>query len=223
MTIMAREKERATTAAGSTGADRVVPACRTRILDAAMRVAGRDGILALTLDKVAREAGVSKGGLIHHFRTKHDLISALLERFRAQTLGMLPQRLAADANPRGRLFRALVSMVLEPSAVEGQDRSNPAGEDQSHFFTALLAAAANDPGLLDAFRLEMTGIRQRMLAAGPNGMRQVALWPAIHGLLLWQHLGLLGSDDPLRRAMIAELLRLAEGPGEPAAEPADAA
>ena len=52
---------------------------RKRLLDAAASVVRRDGAKALTLDAVAAEAGVSKGGLLYHFKTKRDLLDAMLE------------------------------------------------------------------------------------------------------------------------------------------------
>ena len=38
-----------------------------QLLESAATIAGRDGIASLSLNAVAREAGVSKGGLLHHF------------------------------------------------------------------------------------------------------------------------------------------------------------
>ena len=46
---------------------------KAKIVSAAIAVMERDGARALTLDKVAREAGVSKGGLTHHFKLKQEL------------------------------------------------------------------------------------------------------------------------------------------------------
>ena len=187
-----------------------MPLSRQKILDGAMQVAIRDGILAITLDAVTREAGISKGGRIHHFRTKDDLISAMLEHFRAQTLRTMEERIAADENPKGGSFRAMVGMVLQPVVTD-----HVAGTAYSgicRFFTALLAASANNPRLLDSFRRSMVCIREQLLTEGPNGLRQVALWPAIHGLLLWQHLGVISPEDPLVQSMIDELLSLVEGP-----------
>ena len=40
---------------------------RKSILEAASRVTAREGALNLTLEAVAKEAGVSKGGLLYHF------------------------------------------------------------------------------------------------------------------------------------------------------------
>ena len=39
----------------------------------------RDGAAALTLDAVAAEAGVSKGGVLYHFGSKRALIDGLLD------------------------------------------------------------------------------------------------------------------------------------------------
>lgn len=50
------------------------PSSRTLILDAAVRVTEREGITALTLEAAAEEAGLTKGGLLYHFRTREDLL-----------------------------------------------------------------------------------------------------------------------------------------------------
>ena len=41
----------------------------------------RDGAQKLTLDAVAAESGVSKGGVLYHFATKRALVDGLLERW----------------------------------------------------------------------------------------------------------------------------------------------
>ncbi len=43
-----------------------------------------EGSSGVTLEKVAAEAGVSKGGLLYHFKSKSDLYDGLARRFRAQ-------------------------------------------------------------------------------------------------------------------------------------------
>src|ERR687886_430113 len=40
-----------------------------------------DGAPALKLDAVAAQAGVSKGGLLYHFKTKRELVQAMIERW----------------------------------------------------------------------------------------------------------------------------------------------
>lgn len=53
--------------------------CNT-ILDAAETIIGTQGIHRLTLDEVAAKAGVSKGGLTYNFKSKDELISAMVHR-----------------------------------------------------------------------------------------------------------------------------------------------
>ena len=43
---------------------------RSQILDAAEAVVMRDGVRNLTLDAVAQQSSISKGGLLYHFPTK---------------------------------------------------------------------------------------------------------------------------------------------------------
>jgi len=52
---------------------------RKRLLGAAAAVVRRDGAKALTLDAVAAQAGVSKGGLLYHFASKRELLDAMLD------------------------------------------------------------------------------------------------------------------------------------------------
>src|ERR1700755_3098252 len=56
---------------------------KQKLLDAAGAVVRRDGPQALTLDAVATEAGVSKGGLLYHYGTKRERIEALVARWLA--------------------------------------------------------------------------------------------------------------------------------------------
>src|SRR5258707_15265358 len=52
---------------------------RERILAAAMAVAKESGAGRLSLDAIAKRAGVSKGGLLYHFPKKDALMRALVE------------------------------------------------------------------------------------------------------------------------------------------------
>lgn len=192
---------------------------RQRILEGAMQVALRDGILATTLDAVAREAGVSKGGLIHHFRTKDELLSAMLEHFPTRILRTLEDRMAADPNPQGRFFRTLVRTVF-PSAAASADPAERLSDMFCYLLPVLTASANNNAELLDPFRATLRRVRERLLAEGPNGLRQAALWPAVFGLMLWQHLGVIAPDDPARQSIIAEWLKLAEGNASTSTMPA---
>ncbi len=60
---------------------------RTRqILDAAMAVFARLGFRQARMDDIAQDAGVSKGTLYRYFKSKDDLIAAILHRIAAREL-----------------------------------------------------------------------------------------------------------------------------------------
>ena len=52
---------------------------RNKAIEAALVILERDGVSGLTFDALARESGVSKGGLLHQFRTKNGVLEALAE------------------------------------------------------------------------------------------------------------------------------------------------
>lgn len=85
------------------------PSNRPAIVDAALRVAERAGVGAITLDAVAAEAGLTKSGVIYHFPTKAELLegihSELAARWEQQLTDLLDAAGVdpADATPRDRL------------------------------------------------------------------------------------------------------------------------
>ncbi|EXL02017.1 TetR/AcrR family transcriptional regulator [Aquamicrobium defluvii] len=78
----------------SAGPDRGA-AARARIFHAAIAVALQKGFGKVTLSLVASEAGLSKGGLLHHFATKNALIRGMLEFYEDRTA---PNARLDDAN-----------------------------------------------------------------------------------------------------------------------------
>jgi AcrR family transcriptional regulator len=63
---------------------------RLKILESAMRVFGRKGFQKATLDAVAADAGMTKGAIYWHFKSKNDLFFAMLDhRFQQDTAGPL--------------------------------------------------------------------------------------------------------------------------------------
>ena len=78
---------------GSSGDGRAARSARTRndLLQATERIIRRDGVGSLTLERVADEAGVSKGGLLYHFSSKQELVRTLLSHTMAQTSDRLEE------------------------------------------------------------------------------------------------------------------------------------
>ncbi|MES3014843.1 MAG: helix-turn-helix domain-containing protein [Pseudomonadota bacterium] len=81
---------------------------KRRILDAAFEVLAERGFAGFTTPEVARRAGVSRGAQVHHFPSKHDLVTAAMEHVFGIALadGL---RLAEAAKRSGRPVEALIS------------------------------------------------------------------------------------------------------------------
>lgn len=75
---------------------------RTRrlILDAALRVFSRRGILAATTAEVAREAGVAHGSVFVHFGTQEGLVAAAVEAFGEEAVREIHEAMADRAAVR---------------------------------------------------------------------------------------------------------------------------
>lgn len=122
----------------------VVPSTRDRLLDAAEIVVISRGTNALTLEAVAAQAGVSKGGLLYHFHAKDDLLHAMIQRMISLFRARIDAALALEPRPPGAFTHACINALSELSPTE-----------QSRFqrlSSALLAAITSDPRLLDPLR-----------------------------------------------------------------------
>lgn len=73
------------------------PLAREKVLDAYEAILIADGARAATMEAIAREAGVSKGGLLYHFESKEALEAALIARMTGLALADIAQ-LSADAD-----------------------------------------------------------------------------------------------------------------------------
>ena len=96
---------------------------RERILAATVQVALRDGVSAMTLDAVAREAGVSKGGLLYHFASKDELIAAMLEHHAAKI-----QKASRPAWPRTRIRVGAGSALWFTRSTGAAERPGDSGD-----------------------------------------------------------------------------------------------
>jgi AcrR family transcriptional regulator len=91
------------------------PLAREKVLDAFEAILIDDGERAATLEATAKAAGVSKGGLLYHFRSKDDLEAGLLERLDHLTTLDLERMRTADEGPVAYYVR---TSVMEDDALD---------------------------------------------------------------------------------------------------------
>jgi AcrR family transcriptional regulator len=163
------------------------------LLDAAEAVVVRQGIANLTLDAVAGEAGMSKGGLLHHFPTKDSLVEALVTRAAEGWRACYMAAYEDTPEGPGRMTRALLGHCL--SDTQGWT------EQVRHGSSAVFAALAQNPSLIEPMHAVHNDLHRRVTADGlPPGVGE-AVVAAIDGLWLDWVLGL-APVDPERLARV---------------------
>lgn len=171
---------------------------RDSILDAAQQVALRDGSAHLTIDAVARESGMSKGGVLYHFPSKEALLEAMVGRLAAVLTQIVGERRPAHEHRRCPTLHALLD------ASDSMDRLH------SQAPTALLAAAAERPELLAPIRAELERYRVCMEAETDDPDLAMLLWAAADGLMFQLLLGVAPFAPQRQQHLIARLHDLAD-------------
>jgi AcrR family transcriptional regulator len=88
-----------------------------RILDAAGALILRWGYNKTTIDDIARQAGVAKGTIYLHWKTREELFTALMQRERLALTEDLKQHIATDpagATLRGMLRHSALALMRRP-------------------------------------------------------------------------------------------------------------
>jgi AcrR family transcriptional regulator len=88
-----------------------------RILDAAAALILRWGYNKTTVDDIARQAGVAKGTIYLHWKTREELFGALMRRERLALAEDFKQRIAEDpagATLRGMLKHSALALMQRP-------------------------------------------------------------------------------------------------------------
>lgn len=172
---------------------------RQRLLDTAAQIVARQGVQELTLDGVAAAAGVTKGGLIYHFKTKDDLLGALVEQLVAE----IEQRQRAKAatysgDTRGTLLTAMVDDTFDM----------PRGEKE--LLANLLSAVFSHPHLLGPAQEMYTRVYGELAEASASDGLALTLAAALDGITLLEVLNLHSFTKRQREAMRMALLQLVQ-------------
>jgi AcrR family transcriptional regulator len=160
---------------------------RAKLLEAVGAVIRRDGAQALTLEAVAAEAGVSKGGLLYHFASKRELLDALVERWLDE--------FQHEIDGAG------------PGFVPGYVRASDGARAEE---SGLLAALIADPAVLAAVRERYAAWQDRVVTDGGDPANATVARLAADGLWLADLLGLAPPGGELRDRVLARLLELCD-------------
>lgn len=147
----------------------------------------RDGAQALTLDAVAAQAGVSKGGLLYHFKSKRELLDGLVLRWLDE--------FQDDIDAAGAGF------------LEGYVRASDGAKAEE---SGLLAALVADPDVLAVVRERYATWQDRVVREGGDPVEATVARLAADGLWLADLLGMAPPQGALRKQVLARLLELCD-------------
>ncbi len=175
---------------------------RARLLDSAELVVDRVGAARLTLEAIAEEAGVSKGGLLYHYASKDALIAAMLDRRFARFDETRHAHLAADRGVRGRKTRAYLHATAQEARPEAA--------------AGLLAAVASNQSLLRPLQDRYAHWQADLEDDGGLSLEAATLLRLVaDGLWLSELMGFAPPKGPLRDQVLALASRLSRpAPGE---------
>ncbi|MBP7950496.1 MAG: TetR/AcrR family transcriptional regulator [Verrucomicrobiales bacterium] len=157
---------------------------KERLLDAAEEVALSCGISRLTFDAIALEAGISKGGVLHHFWSKDQLIGAMVERSARRWREFYMRAYHQTSEGPGRMARALLhSGFMEPDSW---------AEEMRRGFSSVLVALMHNQSLVRPVRETYEELYRFLREDGlPEGVSEM-IGAAFDGM--WLHWALHISD-----------------------------
>lgn len=162
---------------------------RTRLLDAAVAVVRRDGAQSLTLDAVAAQAGVSKGGLLYHFKAKRELLDGMVDRW----LAAWQEHIDRESGDAGLLAGFVAAAHVPPE------------ERDAEF--ALLAALIAEPAVLAAVRERYAAWQAQLEREADDPVAATIARLAADGLWIADLLGFAPPRGELRERVLARLAR----------------
>ncbi|MGN4023516.1 TetR/AcrR family transcriptional regulator, partial [Burkholderia gladioli] len=166
-----------------------------QLLQAAAEIATELGVQAVTLDAVAERAGVSKGGLQYHFRSKQALFDALfgqtLERFE-QTM---QAHLAGDPHPPGANARAYLHAAM--------NETSPAAS--TNLLRVLVSSMMTDPEARERWAQPMREIARPDPLPLEQAARLMICRLAADGLWISELLGYQNLPSGLRDEIVRQL------------------
>ncbi|TCW64102.1 TetR/AcrR family transcriptional regulator [Burkholderia sp. SRS-25] len=174
---------------------------RDRLLDAAAELVASQGIQNLTIEAVAAAAKVTKAGLVYHFKTRDDLLAALIERVVGE-LDMLDLR-AQEALEVDDSAKPLKSSMAELSKL-----TFDMPEDRRLLLANLLAATSLYPHLAGPVRDFYSRSYARVAQSGPDAGQVLALVVALDGIALLEVLNL-HRFTPEQRQVLRDTLESA--------------
>lgn len=170
---------------------------RQQLLEVAARLSLEQGVAGVTLDAVSQAAGVSKGGLLHHFPNKMALLDGLFDDLTGKLERTIEEEMRNDPVAHGRFTRAYLSCVFAMT-----DEA-----DARQGWQVLTIALLSEPQLRARWQQWVADHADEFVGTDSSAGCLLARFAA-DGLWLADILKSHDVDQPTRQAMRAHLIAL---------------
>ncbi|WP_414529727.1 TetR family transcriptional regulator [Nodularia chucula] len=168
---------------------------RELLLRSASQVVIEKGVEALTLDAVAQQAGVSKGGLLYHFPSKDALMQGMVEQLIQDFEMTLEAEYDQDDTPgtSGQWVRAYIRASLRIS------------QKTLALIARLSSIAANSPQIFESAHTYQQQWEKRIESDGLDPIQATLILLVSDGLWL-SEIFQIGTLEEPRRTQVVEAL-----------------
>ena len=173
---------------------------RQQILEAANRIIQREGVAHLTIEAVAKEAGLSKGGVLYHFPSKEALVEGLISLYIDGFTQDLTKAFDTEKSGSGQWIRSYIHASTSPTTEQVSEEATAV--------TGLIAAIATNPQLLNPLREHYDEWQKQAENDSISPALATLLRLAVDGLWLADMLGFAPPQGKLREDVIATMLKL---------------
>jgi AcrR family transcriptional regulator len=184
----------------------VPPLGRKRSIDredlmlAVERVARRCGIAGLSIDAVAKEAGISKSSVVYDYESKAGLLAAFTRHSMIKRRADLHEALARqEGKPNARLRAVIEHFRAEPT------------EDDLLVAMLISAGMGQNDECRDIMRECMAEDADQVAAQAGNKAKMLRALLTLHGMAFLEFFGFYRFDDKARNDILDELMEIAEG------------
>lgn len=169
---------------------------RNEILSSASNIVESLGMEKLTLEAVAKNAGISKGGLLHHFPNKEAIIKAMIEEYVNDFFSKLNERTNESIDEDGKWSRAYVEVTFNDS------------NTTADLSTAFVAAIFSNPQLLADYHNKNRTVIEAISNDGIDLVDATIVRLATDGLWFSENFGDGKLDEELRKQVEERLIKM---------------
>lgn len=167
---------------------------RKEILAAASFIVGNYGMEKLTLEAVAKQAGISKGGLLYHFPNKDAIIKGMIDEYSSAFLMDVRDKVSNSSESIGKWHRAYLESAINDTGVS------------NGLVSAYIATLFTNPLLLSKFQSDCQELYEEMEKDEIEPIKAAIIRLAIDGLCYSEIFKIGKIDEGLKQKVIKQLI-----------------